>query len=243
MAEGGTPTRLAYIGQDGRSPVIAATADGRQRLVYIRSVSDTNVWRLTTPAPGAPAPAPPVKAIASTRADYTPALSPDGHRLSFGSDRSGDGQIWVADADGAGEVQLTSLSFVGYPGFPRWSPDGRLIAFHADVRGRPDVVVVPAAGGPPRILTEQLANGGFPSFSRDGKWVYFAFREGTEVRVWKMPASGGPAVRVTSTAADVPIESPAGDALLLCVGCRPRRARSGACRSMAARPSRCSTAC
>ena len=211
--KGGTPTRLAYIGQDGQSPVIAATADGRQRLVYIRSVADTNVWRLTTPAPGAPAPAPPVKAIASTRFDFTPALSPDGHRVSFGSDRSGDGQIWVAGADGAGEVQLTSLSFVGSPGFPRWSPDGRFIAFHGDVRGRPDVVVVPAAGGPPRILTEHLANGGFPSFSRDGKWVYFCFLEGTEVRVWKMPASGGPAVRVTSTEAAVPIESPAGDAL------------------------------
>jgi Tol biopolymer transport system component len=211
--KGGTPTRLAYVGQDGQSPVIAVTADGRERLVYIRSVADTNVWRLTTPEPGAPAPAPPVKAVASTRTDFTPGLSPDGRRLAFVSDRSGSAQLWVADADGAGEVQLTSLSFVGYPGHPRWSPDGRLIAFHADVRGRPDVVVVPAAGGPPRILTEQLANGGFPSFSRDGKWVYFSFMEGTEGRIWKMPASGGPPVRVTSTRAAVAIESPAGDAL------------------------------
>jgi Tol biopolymer transport system component/DNA-binding winged helix-turn-helix (wHTH) protein len=211
--KGGTPTRLAYVGQDGQSPVIAVTADGRERLVYIRSVGDINVWRLTTAEPGAPATAPPVKAVASTRIDFTPGLSPDGRRLAFVSDRSGNAQLWMADADGAGEVQLTSLPFVGYPGFPRWSPDGRLIAFHADVRGRPDVVVVPAAGGPPRILTEQLANGGFPSFSRDGKWVYFSFMEGTEGRIWKMPASGGPAVRVISTRAAVPIESPAGDAL------------------------------
>jgi Tol biopolymer transport system component/DNA-binding winged helix-turn-helix (wHTH) protein len=211
--KGGTPTRLAYVGQDGQSPVIAATADNRQRLVYIRSISDTNVWRLRMPVPGAPAPAPPVKAVASTRIDFTPGLAPDGHRVSFVSDRSGNAQIWVADVDGAGEVQLTSLSFVGYPGHPRWSPDGRLIAFHGDLRGRPDVVVVPAAGGPPRILTEALANGGFPSFSRDGKWVYFALMEDTEVRIWKMPASGGPAVRVTSTTGSVAIESPAGDAL------------------------------
>ena len=46
----------------------------------IRSVADTNVWRLTTPVLGAPALAPPVKAIASTRSDFTAALSPDGHR-------------------------------------------------------------------------------------------------------------------------------------------------------------------
>jgi Tol biopolymer transport system component/DNA-binding winged helix-turn-helix (wHTH) protein len=210
---GGPPTRLAYVGQDGQSPVIAATADGRQRLVYIRSVSDTNVWRVSTPVPGTPAPAAPVKAVASTRAEFTPALSPDGLRLSFVSDRSGEAHIWVADTTGAGEVKLTSLAFLGWPGFPRWSPDGRLIAFHADVHGRPDVVVVPAVGGPPRILTEQLSNGGFPSFSRDGKWIYFCFVEGTEARVWKMPPSGGPAVRVTNAASSVPIESPAGDSL------------------------------
>ncbi len=210
---GGTPTRLAFVGQDGQSPAIVATADGRQRLVYVRSISDTNVWRLTMPIPGAPGPAPPVKAVASTRSDFSPGLAPDGRRLSFVSDRSGTAQLWLADIDGAGADQLTSVSFVGYPGFPRWSPDGRLVAFHGDLRGRPDVVVVPAAGGAARILTEAVGNGGFPSFSRDGKWVYFSFLDGTDIRAWKMPATGGAAVRVTSTTAAVPIESPAGDAL------------------------------
>ena len=48
---GGTPERLPFVGQDGQSPVIARNLDGKQRLVYVRSVSDSNVWRLTTSAP------------------------------------------------------------------------------------------------------------------------------------------------------------------------------------------------
>ena len=58
---GGTPERLAFVGQDGQSPVIARTADGKQRLVYVRTVSDSNVWRLTTSAPGVPASTAPVR--------------------------------------------------------------------------------------------------------------------------------------------------------------------------------------
>ena len=68
--KGGTPTRLASVGQDGQSPVIAPTDDGRQRLVYLHSVGDVNVWRVTTSEPGAPASAQPVVAIASTRGDF-----------------------------------------------------------------------------------------------------------------------------------------------------------------------------
>jgi dipeptidyl aminopeptidase/acylaminoacyl peptidase len=209
---GGTPTRLAFVGQDGLSPAIATVGDGRQRLVYRRHVSDTNVWHLAMPSPGAPASAP-VKAIASTRADFTPGLSPDGRRVSFASDRSGEGQIWVADIDGGQAIQLTSLTLGGLPGFPRWSHDGRLIAFHGDPRGRPDVIVVPASGGAARVATEPLANGGFPSFSRDGRWLYFALLESAGIRVWRMPAAGGPAIRMTDAEATVSVESPNGDAL------------------------------
>ena len=38
MLGGGTPERLSFVGQDGLTPVVARTADGRQRLVYVRSL-------------------------------------------------------------------------------------------------------------------------------------------------------------------------------------------------------------
>ena len=40
------------------------------------------------------------------------------------------------------------------PGYPKWSPDQTLIAFHGDPDGRPDVLVVPARGGQPRNITK-----------------------------------------------------------------------------------------
>jgi len=207
---GGTPVRLPFVGQDGQSPVIARTADGTQRLVYIRSVSDSNVWRLTTSAPGVPASTAPVRAVASTRDDFTPGLSPDGRRIAFWSNRSGEPQIWIADIDGSRGRQLTSMAFRSFPGWPRWSPDARLIAFQGDPQDRPDVLVVPAEGGPARIVTADLFSSAFPSFSRDGRSLYFCRWDGPETRVWKMPVSGGPAVRITQDPAFLPIESPDG---------------------------------
>jgi eukaryotic-like serine/threonine-protein kinase len=202
--KGGTPARLASVGQDGQSPVIAPTDDGRQRLVYLHSVADVNVWRVTLSEPGAPASAQPVAAIASTRGDFNPAVSPDGRRMAFVSDRSGDWQVWVADADGSGASKLTSMGFRSIPGSLSWSPDGASIAFMGDPEGRGDVFVVPASGGRPRILSAKLSYAAFPRFSRDGRWIYFC---SAERQVWKMPATGGDAVKVTNGPAGRPIES------------------------------------
>jgi Tol biopolymer transport system component/DNA-binding winged helix-turn-helix (wHTH) protein len=207
---GGTPTRLPFVGQDGLTPAVSRTADGRQRLVYVRSFADTNVWRVDTYAAGAAASSPPIAAIASTRSDHIPNLSPDPGRVVFLSDRSGESELWLADLDGSNAVQRTKMAID--PGFPRWSPDGKQIAFHGDPEERPDVLVMPAAGGTPRILTRDMPNGGFPSFSRDGKWIYFTVRqrEKGEPRIWKKPTLGGAAVQVTPNAGTLAIESPDG---------------------------------
>ena len=62
-------------------------------------------------------------------AERTPAWSPDGKLIAYWSDRTGDYQLMVRAADGAGaEEQLTSFG----PGFryrPYWSPDAKRLAF------------------------------------------------------------------------------------------------------------------
>jgi Tol biopolymer transport system component len=201
----GTPTRLPFVGQDGLTPVVSRRPDGRPRLVYVRSFADGNVWRIETSAAGAPTSTPPVAAIASTRSDQIPNLSPNGRQVAFLSDRSGESEIWVAAVDGSNADQLTSLGIS--PGFPRWSPDGKLIAFHGDPEGRPDILLMASRGGKPRTLTTTLPNGGFPSFSRDGQWIYFTVVRAGESRIWKLPVSGGAAVQVTNSIGTIAIES------------------------------------
>jgi TolB protein len=59
--------------------------------------------------------------------DGWPAWSPDGRRLSFGSNRDGNYRIYIMDADGANARLLADTS--GRATYPRWTPDGTAIWF------------------------------------------------------------------------------------------------------------------
>jgi tricorn protease len=61
------------------------------------------------------------------------------------------GDIWVANEDGSDPYRLTA--HVAMDAFPRFSPDGRWIAFTSNRMGNNDVYVVPVTGGEPRQLT------------------------------------------------------------------------------------------
>ena len=149
--------------------------------------------------------------LSSTQREMTLLLSsPDGKKIAFVSNRSGDLEIWVCDSDGSNPVQLTS--FRGpHVSTPRWSPDGGRIAFDSDAEGKQfDIWVINASGGKPKRMTTDPANDGNPSWSRDGRWIYFdSFRTG-EQQLWKMPEAGGDAIQVTRDGGFAPLESPDG---------------------------------
>jgi len=62
------------------------------------------------------------------KSDTSPRFSPDGKKLAFVSDRSGDRQIWIMDLEVGGEArQLTTMR--NGAANPVWSPDSKRIAF------------------------------------------------------------------------------------------------------------------
>jgi len=195
--------RVAFATEASFPAISGVRGSGGIRLVYSRSTSDFNVWRVEMERRGAKAA--PRKWIASTWVDGNAQYSPDGKRIAFASTRTGNYEVWICDADGAGERQLTFLGH--HSGTPRWSPDGSWIAFDSDAEGQWEVYVVSASGGKPRRMTNHPALDCIPSWSRDGRWIYFCSDRSGRDEVWKMPAAGGNPVQVTKKRGRTGLES------------------------------------
>jgi Tol biopolymer transport system component len=85
-----------------------------------------------------------------------------------------EGTLWRMKTDGTDQLQLTFPPMKVF--MPRWSPDGKRIAFR-DVppNGRSKVYVIPLDGGTPEALTSGEHNEGDPTWSPDGNPLLFAY--------------------------------------------------------------------
>jgi len=86
------------------------------------------------------------------------------------------GDIWLVNEDGSNPRRLTVHG--ARDTNPRFSPDGKWIAFSSDRYGNSDVFVLPAAGGEARQLTFNSANDTVVGWSRDSKRVVFSSARG-----------------------------------------------------------------
>ena len=101
--------------------------------------------------------------------NYHPKFSPDGTRIAFISDRAGQNNLWVMDADGSNPRQVQNSSETRVT-MPEWTVDGEYILvtqdggiwmYHHD--GGEGVEVVPTSDG----------SASWPSVSTDGQYVYY----------------------------------------------------------------------
>jgi dipeptidyl aminopeptidase/acylaminoacyl peptidase len=151
--------------------------------------------------------------------ELAPAWSPDGRSIAFLSrrrpeyDRTDNWDVYVVAATaGAEPRQLTTFAGADMdPEWgnrpPSWSPDGKLIAYVQG--GKPEllyyagqkVAVVPAAGGPARVLTASLdRNVLSPTFSPDGASVLFLLEDDRVYHLARVPAVGGAVERLVEGA-------------------------------------------
>ncbi|HMA42625.1 MAG TPA: PDZ domain-containing protein [Gemmatimonadales bacterium] len=82
------------------------------------------------------------------------------------------GDIWVAPKAGGVAVRLSSPR--GEESFPRFSPDGKEIAFTGDYDGNQDIYVTSAGGGVPRRITHHPAPDRMLDWYPDGQSILFA---------------------------------------------------------------------
>ena len=139
---------------------------------------------------------------------YGVAWTPDG-RIVYHSFASGNEDIWIMNADGRGQSQLTVD-----PGTDdnccEVSPDGRYIVFRSQRADGFSLWRMDSDGG---NLKQLVRDGNQPAMSPDGKWVIYHNR-GT---LWKVSIDGGEAAQLNATVGDVasPVISPTGN-LIAC---------------------------
>ncbi|HVL97633.1 MAG TPA: hypothetical protein VM266_17395 [Solirubrobacteraceae bacterium] len=135
--------------------------------------------------------------------------SPDGTKLVFQSNRDGNFEVYVMNADGSNQVNLTNNATTGRnnDSQPAWSPDGTKIAFHSNRDGNSNIHVMDADGTNVVNLTaDSPAQESAPRWSADGMRIAFqsnrdAFpRPSTEApnfEIYRMNADGSDVKRLT----------------------------------------------
>src|SRR5437016_1064467 len=115
----------------------------------------------------------PIDAIAQSVWTEEFDVSPDGSTIAFKSAQAGTYDIWTVPLAGGEPKQITKLP--GREMKPKYSPDGKWIAFEADHNGVMihDIYIVPSQGGEPVRLTDNPLHDANPMWSPDSKKIYF----------------------------------------------------------------------
>ncbi|WP_245921369.1 amidohydrolase family protein [Bowmanella denitrificans] len=115
--------------------------------------------------------------------NFHPAISPDGKRIAFISDRDGNTNVWTMQRDGSDLKQITKVKS-DLVHSPKWSPDGQYIAVTI---GKVSTRSIPAgeiwlfhhSGGTGLPVKErdngktEQQNQADPAFSPDGRYIYY----------------------------------------------------------------------
>jgi Tol biopolymer transport system component len=137
---------------------------------WVTRPRDTRVFQIKRTSPLTTAPG----------LEQDPAWSPEGTRIAYASDESGNMDIWVLQTAAGERVNLTQNN-ASYDGKPAWSPDGEWIAFVSERNGG-GVFVMSALGGIPKqvvslfIAVSVSRIGSIPdvSWSSDGSNLVYA---------------------------------------------------------------------
>ncbi|NYF80861.1 PD40 domain-containing protein [Granulicella arctica] len=200
---GGEPIEVQTSGKDLTEPAISP--DGRS-LLYTETNLNTNIWQLSINRHGVGL-ATPIPWSNSTRRSGSPQYSPDGQRVVFLSDRSGDLHLWTAARDGSNARQLTHADDLS-PGGPRWSPDGKQIAFYALVDQNKQLFVVDSESGSVSRFLKDRFDDRSPNWSNDGRSIYFNSNRDGSRGCWKLSLADGAVSKLTNRLCWDAFESP-----------------------------------
>ncbi len=128
----------------------------------------------------------------------TPTPNPNMSRIAFVSDREGNWDIYLMNADGSDLRNLTNNP--GLDGHPSWSPDGSRLMFYSDRDGDRDIYVMDVDGSNVVQLTNDPGADHSPAWSPDGTRVAFISDREGRTNLWLMNADGSDSVNLSPRA-------------------------------------------
>ena len=136
--------------------------------------------------------------IPQVGSDSTPRWTPDGHHITFGSNRAGSWDLYTVPADASEAAKPLLVKPLDQ--FPNtWSPDGRSLIFHENhpTTGW-DLWVLPL-DGEPSVLLALPSNEMNAEFSPDGRWVAYVSDESGRDEVYVQTFPEGDLKRTVSS--------------------------------------------
>ncbi len=129
--------------------------------------------------------------------NYHPAYSPDGEQIAFVSDRKGQSNLWIMDADGSNPRQVHH-DLNSRVVEPAWTADGSYIIVRKQPLSRPGSRMSPGlfmyhreGGEGVELIGRDQSGAAWPAPSKDGKYVYFQVRAGSAGASGHRDALGG----------------------------------------------------
>jgi TolB protein len=143
----------------------------------------------------------------------SPAWSPEGRRLAYGSYRQGPLDLYLYDLD-TGRIRVLA-AFPGSNSAPAWSPDGGSLAVALSRDGNTELYRITAQGTGPMRLTNSRSIETSPCWAPDGRALYYISDAYGSPQIMGMPSGGGKSWRLTSSGQnDDPDINPQGDKIV-----------------------------
>ena len=133
--------------------------------------------------------------LTSTDADRDAAWSADGRRIAFMSERDGNAEIYVMNADGSGQTRLTNDP--GFDADPTFSPDGQIAFNSTRDGGNPEIYVMNGDGTGQTRLTFDPATDRQADWSPTGGFIAFESNRSGNFDLYAMKPNGGGLTQLT----------------------------------------------
>jgi len=167
-----TGRRIPLSNQKGNNSAPSWSPDGKKLAISLSKDGNTQIYSINADGTGLH------RLTRGYTIDTEPQYSADGRSIYFTSDRGGNPQIYRMSAEGEQAEGAKRITYKqGFVTSPRISPDGKYLAYIANIGGAFRLYILNLATGDSQALTDGTSDES-PSFAANGRYVLYSMKVG-----------------------------------------------------------------